>query len=231
MLKLSRLRWAVLLGVLAAFAAVPFASQAASTKPATAKKPKAVSTTITVMAGKPSELAFKLSKISKITPGTVVFKVTNAGKIAHTFKICTKPTTAAPNACVGAGKVTKLLQSGKSQTITVKLKKGTYEYICTFPGHAAAGMKGLIGVGTTVTAAQVKKAIKAALAATTSTTTTTSPGVTTTPPATTTTATPPPTTTTTVGDGCPAGVTIGTSGNTDNDQDENGQPSDGDGCI
>ena len=223
------LRWAVLLGVVAAFAAVPFAGQAASTKVATVKKPAAVSTTITVAAGKPSELAFKLSKFSKVPVGTVVFKVTNAGKIAHTFAICLKATTAAPNACVGAKKVTKLLQSGGTQTITVKLAKGTYEYICTFPGHAAAGMKGLIGVGTTMTAAQVKKAIKTALTATTTTaTTTTTPGVTTTPPTTTTT-TPP--TTTTAGDGCPSGLTIITAGNTDNDQDENGQPSDGDGCI
>ena len=230
MQNLLRLRWAVLLGVIGLFVAVPFAGQAALTKGATAKKPAAVSTTITVAAGKPSELAFKLSKISKVPVGTVVFKITNAGKIGHTFAICLKATTAAPNACVGTKKVTKLLQSGQTATITVKLAKGTYEYLCTFPGHAAAGMKGLIGVGTTVTAAQVKKAIKAAATTTASTTTTTTPGVTTTPP-TTTTATPPPTTTTTAGDGCPAGVTIPTSGNTDNDQDENGQPSDGDGCI
>ena len=179
-------------------------------------------TVITVTAGKPSELAFKLSKTSLVPVGAVRFKVTNAGKIAHTFAICLRPTTAAPNACAGTTKVTRLLQSGQSQAITVKLAKGTYEYICTFPGHAAAGMKGLLGVGTTVTAAQVAKAIKAAATTTTSTT-----GTTTTASTTTTTAT----TTTTVGDGCPAGLTIVTAGNTDNDQDENGQPSDGDGCI
>ena len=31
--------------------------------------------------------------------------------------------------------------------------------------------------------------------------------------------------------GCPSGVTIGTSGSTDNDGDENGDPTDNDGCI
>jgi mono/diheme cytochrome c family protein len=62
-------------------------------------------------------------------------------------------------------------------------------------------------------------------------------------PATTTTATTTATTTTTsggggtttttkpTGDGCPSGVTIPTSGNTDNDGDEQGDPSDGDGCV
>jgi hypothetical protein len=67
--------------------------------------------------------------------------------------------------------------------------------------------------------------------ATTTTTTTTAPGQTTTTPVTTTT---PGTTTTPAGggnDGCPPGVTIQTSGNTDGDDDETGRPSDADGCI
>ncbi len=211
-------------GVIAAIVAcavLPVASQAASASPA-----KAVVTTITVSAGKPSELAFKLSKISKIPAGTVIFKVTNAGKITHDFVLCLVPTTKAPNSCVGNSKKTAFLTSGKSAVVTVKLlKTGYYEYLCSFPGHAAAGMKGLIGVGVGVTPALVAKAIKAAAATTTTTTGTTTTSA---PPPTTTTA---GGTTTTAGDGCPAGTTISTSGNTDNDQDENGQASDGDGCI
>ena len=222
-MKLLRLRWMIVLGALAVFVVLPTVGQAAATKTA------ATPTTITVMAGKPSELAFKLSKFSNVPAGTVVFKVTNAGKIAHTFAICLKATTTAPNACVGKQKVTKLLQGGQSQTITVTLSAtGTYEFLCTFPGHAAAGMKGLIGIGVPVTAAMEKAAQKSA--PTTSTTTTTSGGG----GVTTTTASGGGgggATTTIPNDGCPAGVTIGTSGNTDNDQDENGQPSDGDGCI
>ncbi len=222
-MKQFRLRWVIALGAFAALVVMPAAGQAASTKAA------ATSTTITVMAGKPSELAFKLSKFSKIPAGTVVFNVKNAGKIAHTFAICLKPTASAPNACVGKQKVTKLLQGGQSQTITVTLSAtGTYEFLCTFPGHAAAGMKGLIGIGVPVTAAMEKAAQKSAPTTTSTTTSSGGGGVTTT------TASGGgggATTTTTVGDGCPAGVTIGTSGNTDNDQDENGQPSDGDGCI
>jgi uncharacterized cupredoxin-like copper-binding protein len=105
---------------------------------------------VTVTAGKPSELAFKLSKVSLVAVGAVTFKVTNAGSIAHDFKICTKPVkSATANSCVG--KVTPLLAHGKSATLTVTLKKGAYEFLCTVPGHAGAGMKGLVGVGVTIT--------------------------------------------------------------------------------
>jgi uncharacterized cupredoxin-like copper-binding protein len=58
----------------------------------------------------------------------VTFKFTNKGKLKHDFKI--------------AGKATKVIAKGKSQSITVSLKKGTYSYLCTVKGHAAAGMKG-----------------------------------------------------------------------------------------
>jgi uncharacterized cupredoxin-like copper-binding protein len=101
--------------------------------------------TVTVTAGKPTEFSFTLSK-KLVSAGTVVFKVTNKGKIAHTFKVCSSPSkTATANLCTG--KVTKLLAQGASATLTVTLKKGTYEYLCTVPGHAAAGMKGSIRVG------------------------------------------------------------------------------------
>jgi uncharacterized cupredoxin-like copper-binding protein len=174
-------------------------------------------TTIVVTAGKPSELAFKLSKFSNIPAGTITFKVTNQGFAFHTFKICTSPVkNAAKNTCVG--KVTKLLKHGQSATLTVKLtKNGKYEYLCSVPGHAAGGMKGLLGIGVKVTPPPVKT--------TTTTKTTTS---TTTTTGTTTTGT---TTTTAGNNGCPPGVTIPTSGSTDNDTDENGDASDNDGCI
>jgi uncharacterized cupredoxin-like copper-binding protein len=65
--------------------------------------------------------------------GSVTFKFKNAGKLTHDFKI--------------AGKATKTITKGKSAApLTVKLKKGTYKYICTIPGHAAKGMKGTLRV-------------------------------------------------------------------------------------
>jgi uncharacterized cupredoxin-like copper-binding protein len=91
---------------------------------ATARTHAATSTTVTVKA---TEFKFALSK--KSAPhGTVVFKVTNKGHLPHDFKI--------------AGKKTPLIKVGKSATLKVTLKKGSYKYSCTVPGHAAAGMKG-----------------------------------------------------------------------------------------
>jgi uncharacterized cupredoxin-like copper-binding protein len=89
-------------------------------------------TPVTVTAGKPAEFKFTLNK-KTVTKGktalTVNFKVTNKGAISHDFKI--------------AGKKTKSLAGGKTQTLAVRFtKKGKYAYMCTLPGHAAAGMKG-----------------------------------------------------------------------------------------
>ena len=42
---------------------------------------------------------------------------------------------------------TRLLGPGESDTVTfTPIKPGTYEYLCTFPAHAAAGMRGVIAV-------------------------------------------------------------------------------------
>ena len=45
---------------------------------------------IAVTLGKPSELAFKLSKTSMVPAGTITFKVTNMGVAFHNFKLCAK---------------------------------------------------------------------------------------------------------------------------------------------
>src|SRR6266487_4600008 len=60
--------------------------------------PKAA--TITVIAGKPSELLFKLST-KKVSPGKVTFKVTNQGRLPHTFEICSSPKGGSANKCKG----------------------------------------------------------------------------------------------------------------------------------
>ncbi len=86
---------------------------------------------VNVTAGKPSELSFTLSK-KAAAKGIVTFRVTNRGKAEHDFKI--------------GGKVTKKLKPGTTATLTVTLKGGKYAYLCTVPGHAAAGMKGVFVV-------------------------------------------------------------------------------------
>lgn len=87
--------------------------------------------TVTVTAGKPSELKFTLSK-SSVPSGSVTFTVANKGKSTHDFKI--------------AGKKTAVLRPGKTAKLTVALTKGKAAYLCTLPGHAAAGMKGTLTV-------------------------------------------------------------------------------------
>jgi len=81
-----------------------------------------------------TEFKFALSKQRVAAGTTVIFKVTNKGKIAHDFKI--------------AGKKTPLIKPGKTATLKIKFsKKSTFRYICTVAGHAANGMKGSFGVG------------------------------------------------------------------------------------
>ncbi|HUP32624.1 MAG TPA: cupredoxin domain-containing protein [Gaiellaceae bacterium] len=87
---------------------------------------------VTVTAGKPTELRYTLSK-TIVPKGPIAFKVTNKGKVAHDFKI--------------AGKKTVKLAAGKTATLQVTIARaGRYAYLCTLPGHAAAGMKGVLRV-------------------------------------------------------------------------------------
>jgi nitrite reductase (NO-forming) len=74
----------------------------------------------------------------------VIFNVTDVGVATHDFEICTAPKIGLgyPNLCVGT--TTKQLAPTESGTISVTLKKGIYEYLCTVPGHANAGMKGVL---------------------------------------------------------------------------------------
>jgi uncharacterized cupredoxin-like copper-binding protein len=89
-------------------------------------------TTVKVTAGKPAELRFTVSK-KAAAKGVVTFKVTNRGALVHDFKI--------------KGKVTKELRPGQTATLKIAFTKpGKYPYLCTLPGHAAAGMKGVFVV-------------------------------------------------------------------------------------
>lgn len=96
--------------------------------PSPAARSHSAATAVTVTA---TEFRFKLSKTS-VPHGTVTFTVKNAGKVGHDFKI--------------GGKKTAVLKPGKSAKLTVTLKAGKAAYLCTVPGHAAAGMKGNLTV-------------------------------------------------------------------------------------
>jgi mono/diheme cytochrome c family protein len=160
-------------------------------------------TTIAVTLGKPSEYGFALSK-SQVPIGTVTFKVTDAGLLPHSFKVCARASKS-DTAVACAGRVTPTLQPGKSATLRVVFtSKGSFEYLSAVPGDASAGMKGLLGVG-------VKAAAGSSGQPTATATTTTTPSKTTTPGKT----TPivkPPATETLIGDPSVGASVFGTAG-------------------
>jgi len=96
----------------------------------TAPQAHASATTISV-SGK--EFSFKLSKKSIARPGKVTFVFKNVGHVKHDFSINHKGTP--------------MINPGKTAKISVTFKKkGKYAYLCTVPGHAAAGMRGTFTV-------------------------------------------------------------------------------------
>jgi uncharacterized cupredoxin-like copper-binding protein len=158
---LQRVRIAfALLVVGAAGAAAPFAIPAIGAGSSSSK-----TITIKVTA---TEFKFALSRRSVPKGTTVIFKVTNKGKIEHDFKV--------------NGKKTRLLKPGQSTTLRVVFsKKGKLLYLCTVKGHAAIGMKGTFGVGVTPPPVTT---VRTTTTTATTTTTTTTPTTCTTPTAT-----------------------------------------------
>jgi uncharacterized cupredoxin-like copper-binding protein len=102
-------------------------------------------TAVKVTAGRPSEFSFALSR-KKVPVGRVRFTVRNLGTVPHDFEVCSSPKGGAADSCKGTK--TKEIQPGASAVLTVTFSgKGRHEYLCTVPGHAGAGMKGVLTVG------------------------------------------------------------------------------------
>jgi uncharacterized cupredoxin-like copper-binding protein len=86
--------------------------------------------TIQVKAG---EFFFRFSSRSIRKPGKVTFVVKNVGSVSHDLKINRR--------------TTPLISPGKTARLVVTFKKkGKFSYLCTVPGHAAAGMRGVFTV-------------------------------------------------------------------------------------
>ncbi len=129
------------LGALVAFSALSTSSAAVPLR-------HAGTTTIQVTLGTPKELSVKLSRSSNIPAGTVVFAVTNRGKLQHVFVLCSSPVSGLANSC--PGRSVTLTKTGQSARLTVTLKKGKYEYLSIVRGQTAAGTKGAVGIGLAV---------------------------------------------------------------------------------
>jgi glucose/arabinose dehydrogenase len=117
---------ALALGAAAGFSA---GRAVAGRHPAAAPKPRRTTVTVTLV-----DFRIRLSRTS-VPVGTVVFHVTNRGATVHDLVF------------PGHGR-TRLLRPGQKQTIVIRFgKKGLYRYLCSVPGHAELGMKGVLGVG------------------------------------------------------------------------------------
>ena len=74
------------------------------------------------------EYAFQLSQ-SSIPSGQVTFVINNKGNEVHNFAIL-------------GNKAGAQIGPGKSETWTVSLPPGSYNYVCDVPFHAERGMTG-----------------------------------------------------------------------------------------
>jgi plastocyanin len=75
------------------------------------------------------EYKIRLPKTT-LAPGMYEFEVENEGKIPHNLTI------AGP----GGTEHTQDISAGQSATLTVELKRGTYDFYCSIPGHKQQGM-------------------------------------------------------------------------------------------
>ncbi len=73
---------------------------------------------------------------STATAGMVTFNIKNSGPSPHNFNVQIN----------GEEKGVPTFDAGKTATLTLDLKPGTYTYRCNIPGHDLLGMKGTLTV-------------------------------------------------------------------------------------
>jgi plastocyanin len=92
-------------------------------------------TTLSIAADPTGQLKFDKSSLTA-KEGTVTINFTNRAPLGHNFTI-------EQNGKVLAATPTF---QGATKTLKVGLRPGTYTFLCTVPGHAAAGMKGTLTI-------------------------------------------------------------------------------------
>lgn len=75
----------------------------------------------------------------KVKAGMVHFRLVNRGTVDHDFAI---PSLQGHNE-----HETHLVKPGETKIVEIEMKPGTYEAVCTIPGHKEAGMTIMIEVG------------------------------------------------------------------------------------
>lgn len=110
------------------FLTLAFAASAAAA-------PTSSSSTTLHISAKAAGLAFSTTHLTA-RHGTVTIVMKNLSVIPHDVAIKGN----------GVSKTGKIVAKGATSTVTATLKKGTYTFLCTVPGHAAAGMKGKLTI-------------------------------------------------------------------------------------
>jgi plastocyanin len=92
--------------------------------------------TVRISADPTGQLKFNTTKLSA-KAGSDTFAFTNEAPLAHDFTI---------ESSSGQKLAATPVFTGGTKSVTATLKPGTYKFLCTVPGHAAAGMKGTLTV-------------------------------------------------------------------------------------
>ena len=92
--------------------------------------------TISISSDPSGALKFNTASLSA-KAGSDTFAFTNDAPLAHDFTIETPS---------GQKVAATPIFSGGTKSTTATLKPGTYKFLCTVPGHAAAGMQGTLTV-------------------------------------------------------------------------------------
>ena len=80
------------------------------------------------------DLAFEPTELTIPADVDVTIELKNDGVLPHNFAVPSE------------GIQSEDFQSGAAGSITINLPAGTYEFICSVPGHADAGMRGTLTV-------------------------------------------------------------------------------------
>ena len=94
------------------------------------------------------DILYDVTEIQATANEDITINFTNVGTLEHNFLVI--PNNVDPLEAVEAdalaGTNAGILQPGESSSVTFSLPAGTYTYVCTVPGHAAAGMLGTLTV-------------------------------------------------------------------------------------
>ena len=105
---------------------------------ATSSSARSQAEVVNDMASPRGRLRFTMTKVTVARPGKVTIHMVNptSAGIKHGIAIEGH----------GVDKDGPIVAPGKTSTVTVTLKKGTYTYYCPVPGHKQAGMQGMLTV-------------------------------------------------------------------------------------